>query len=295
MNVNNELVGKQIHLPKRKMPITMKKVRMFIGIFVLCVLSLAFLVPFLYMIGTSFKPYAEIAGQPLNPFPLHPTMQNITHLLSRIPFWRQFANSLIISLSVTILAIVFNSLVAFGFARYDFKWKNGLFIAMLITMMVPAQLTIVPSFMMFRSWHWLNTFWPLILPGSVSAFSVFLIRQIMVSIPREMYDSARVDGCSEFGTYLRIAFPLARSAIGIVGILTFMGSWNDYIGPLIYLSSESRMTLAVGITTLNNPYKIDFASPITGAFLMSIPVLIALCIVGQKYFVNGVTAGAVKG
>jgi multiple sugar transport system permease protein len=284
--------GKATVMPSTRMG---KMIRYGIVYLVLFVMSLAFLMPFLYMVGTSFKQYEDIVAQPLNPIPLNPTLENFSRLFEKLPFWTQFFNSVTIAVSITILAVFFNALVAFGFARYDFKYKNVLFVAMLATMMVPGQVTLVPSFMMFRSWGWLDTFWPLILPGAITAFSVFLIRQIMLSIPRELYDSARVDGCTELGTFIRIALPLSMSGLGIVGILTFMGSWNDYLGPLIYLTSETRMTLAVGITTMNNPYKIDYASPITGAFLMAIPVLILLVIVGQKYFVNGLTTGSVKG
>ncbi|MBW7454212.1 carbohydrate ABC transporter permease [Paenibacillus sepulcri] len=261
----------------------------------LIVLSLLFLTPFLFMIGTSFKPYADIVGDPLNPIPFHLTFSNFSHLFEKLPFFTQLANSLIIAVSLTLLAIVFNSLVAYGFARFDFKYKHGLFIAMLTTMMIPGQISLVPSFIMFRAFRWLDTFWPLILPGAVGAFGIFLIRQVMVTIPKEIFDSARIDGCSELGTFIRIAFPLSASAIGIVALLTFMNAWNDYLGPLIYLTSGSKMTLAVGLTTMNNPYEIDYASPITGALLMSLPVLVLLSIVGHKYFVDGLTAGSIKG
>ncbi|WP_054024582.1 carbohydrate ABC transporter permease [Bacillus sp. FJAT-28004] len=262
---------------------------------VLTLLSLLFLTPFLFMIGTSFKKYEDIVGDPLNPLPLRPTFDNFIHLFEKLPFFTQLVNSLIIAVSLTLLAILFNGLVAFGFARYDFKYKNTLFVAMLATMMIPGQMTLVPSFIMFRSFGWLDSFLPLILPGIVGAFGVFLIRQVMIDIPREIYESAKIDGSTELGTFFRIAFPLSASAIGIVALLTFMNAWNDYIGPLIYLTSGSKMTLAVGLTTMNNPYQIDYASPITGAFLMSLPVLVLLSVIGHKYFVDGLTAGSIKG
>jgi len=262
---------------------------------VLAALSVAFLVPFLFMIGTSFKTYDDIVASPLNPIPFRPTLDNFALLFEKLPFWDQLFNSLFIAVSVTALAIVFNSLVAFGFARYDFKYKNALFIAMLSTLLLPPQMTIVPQFLMFKSWGWLNTYSPLVFPGAVAALGIFLIRQIMASIPKELYDSARVDGCSELGTFVRIATPLAASGIAIVGILTFMGSWNDFLSPLIFLSTEDMMTLSVGITTMNNPYKIDYATPITGAFLMGVPVLVLIAVVGHKYFVAGIAAGAIKG
>jgi multiple sugar transport system permease protein len=156
-------------------------------------------------------------------------------------------------------------------------------------------MTLVPSFIMFKQWGWLDTFSPLIWPGAISAINIFLIRQVMTAIPKELYESARVDGSTEWGTFLRIAVPLSMSGIGIVGLLNFMNSWNDYLSPLIFLTSENKMTLSVGISTMNNPYKEDYATPITGAFLMAVPVLILLSIVGRKYFINGVAAGAVKG
>ncbi|MFH5184956.1 carbohydrate ABC transporter permease [Paenibacillus sp. TAB 01] len=262
---------------------------------VLILLSFMFCVPFLFMIGTSFKKYEDIASQPLNPVPLRPTLDNFTLLFQKLPFWTQFANGIMIAVSISLLAMLFNSLVAYGFARYEFRFKNGLFFVVLSTLLVPSQLTLVPSFMMFRSWGWLNTFYPLILPASISAMSVFLIRQVMSAIPKELYESARVDGSSELGTFLRIALPLSMSGIGIVGVLAFMNSWNDYLSPLIFLTNEKRMTLAVGITTMSNPYKEDFATPITGACLMAVPVLILISAVGQKYFVSGLNTGAVKG
>ncbi|KRF38051.1 carbohydrate ABC transporter permease [Paenibacillus sp. Soil787] len=266
-----------------------------ISYIMLIAISLVFVAPFLFMIGTAFKSYDAIVGQPLNPFPIHPVLDNFTHLFEKLPVGTQLFNSFTISVSVTFLSILLNSLVAFGFARYQFKYKSALFSVMLATIMIPGQLTLVPSFIMFRSFGMLDTFYPLILPGMVGAFGVFLIRQVMVSIPEEVYDSARIDGCSELGTFFRIALPLSKSATGIVALLTFMGSWNDYLGPLIYLTSDSKMTLAVGITMMNNPYEIDYASPITGACLMSVPVLILLSIVGHKYFVDGLTAGSLKG
>ncbi|RAP75208.1 carbohydrate ABC transporter permease [Paenibacillus montanisoli] len=287
-------LGSRLPVTKDSAPIMQGVGRIF-AYLVLIFLSLLFLTPFLFMIGTAFKRYEDIVGDPLNPFTLRPTLENFIHLFDKLPFFAMLINSLIIAVSLTLLSIVFNALVAYGFARYEFRFKHGLFVAMLVTMMIPGQITLVPSFVMFRAFGWLDTFWPLILPGAVGAFGIFLIRQIMVSIPKEIFDSARIDGCSELGTFFRIALPLSGSAVGIVALLTFMGSWNDYLGPLIYLSSGSKMPLAVGITTMSNPYKIDYASPITGALLMSVPVLILLSIIGHKYFVDGLTAGAIKG
>ncbi|MBP1964207.1 carbohydrate ABC transporter permease [Paenibacillus aceris] len=261
----------------------------------LAVLSLLFSLPFLYMIGMSFKTYDDIVASPLNPIPIHPTLDNFILLFEKIPFWTQFFNGVFIAVAVSVLSMVGNALVAYGFSRYDFKGKNVLFTIVIATILIPSQMTLVPSFIMFKQWGWLDTFSPLILPGAISAINIFLIRQVMSAIPKELYESARVDGSTEWGTFLRIAVPLSMSGIGIVGLLNFMNSWNDYLSPLIFLTSEHKMTLSVGISTMNNPYKEDYATPITGAFLMAVPVLILLSIVGRKYFISGVAAGAVKG
>ncbi|TDF92606.1 carbohydrate ABC transporter permease [Paenibacillus piri] len=261
----------------------------------LTVLSLLFSLPFLFMIGTSFKSYDDIVASPLNPIPLRPTLSNFTLLFEKIPFWTQFFNGVFIAVSVSILAMVCNALVAYGFSRYEFKGKQALFTVVIATILIPSQMTLVPSFIMFKQWGWLDTFMPLILPGAVSAMNIFLCRQVMTAIPKELYESARVDGSSEWGTFLRIAVPLSMSGIGIVGLLNFMNAWNDYLSPLIFLVSEHKMTLSVGISTMNNPYKEDYATPITGAFLMAVPVLVLLSVVGRKYFISGVAAGAVKG
>jgi ABC-type glycerol-3-phosphate transport system permease component len=247
------------------------------------------------MIGTSFKKYDDIVSSPLNPIPLRPTLENFILLFQKIPFWTQFFNGVTIAVSVTLLSMVFNALVAYGFSKYDFKGKSILFTIVIATILIPSQMTLVPSFIMFRKWGWLDTFTPLILPAVISAINIFLIRQVMSAIPKELYESARVDGSTELGTFLRIAIPLSMSGIGIAGLLSFMQSWNDYLSPLIFLVSEHKMTLSVGISTMNNPYKEDYATPITGAFLMAVPVLILLSVVGQKYFISGVTAGSVKG
>lgn len=261
----------------------------------LIILSFLFSVPFLFMVGTSFKTYDDIVNSPLNPIPLNPTLDNFVLLFQKLPFWTQFLNGAFIAVSVAVLAMIFNAVVAYGFSRYEFRGKQVLFMIVIATILIPSQMTLVPTFIMFRNWGWLDTFYPLIIPGAISAINIFLIRQIMNAIPKELYESARVDGSSEWGTFVRIAVPLSMSGIGIVGLLQFMGSWNDYLSPLIFLISEKKMTLAVGITTMNNPYKEDYATPITGACLMAIPVLILLSVVGRKYFVSGLAAGAIKG
>lgn len=229
--MNKVAVSQDIRVQEnRRSSFIRRRTTIWLSYLVLFVVSLLFVAPFLFMIGTTFKPYNDIVGQPLNPLPLHPTLDNITHLFEKLPVGSQLLNSLTIAVSVTLMSILFNSLVAFGFARYRFKYKSVLFTAMLATIMIPGQLTLVPSFIMFRSFGWLDTFYPLILPGMVGAFGIFLIRQVMVSIPEEIYDSARIDGGSELGTFFRIALPLSKSAVGIVALLTFMGSWNDYLG-----------------------------------------------------------------
>lgn len=251
--------------------------------------------PFLIMLSGTLKSDVAITTDPLNLIPPALTLDNVLELFERIPFARQFLNSLVIAATTSGLATFVCSVVAFGFARFDFKFKHALFIAVLATLMVPPQLLLVPQFKMFQAFGWLDTYYPLILPNVATAFGVFLVRQVMVGVPRELYESARMDGCSEWGVFWRIAVPLSKSGIGILALLTFMNSWNDFVTPLIYLQTEERYTLSVGLASLSNFYNVTYGVPFAGALLSALPMLVLLIVVGQRFFMEGLTTGAVKG
>lgn len=262
---------------------------------VLILLVLLTLFPFLTMISGSFKTDLEMNRYPLQLIPREPTVANYELLFESIPFVRQFCNSLFVSCACAILAMLFNGLVAYGFSRFEFKGKKVLFSLVLATMLIPGQVYMVPQFQMYQSMGFFGSYIPLLIPSLTNAFGIFLICQIMGQVPKELYESATIDGCGEFKIFLRIALPLSAAGIGIQGILTFMNSWNDFMTPLIYLNEEIRYTLPIGLMRLQNFYKVSYGSPLAGAFLSCLPVIVILTLVGQKYFVQGLMAGAVKG
>jgi ABC-type glycerol-3-phosphate transport system permease component len=161
--------------------------------------------------------------------------------------------------------------------------------------MIPSQVGLVPLFLMMNWFRWIDTYWAIIVPGAVSAFGIFFMRSSMMGIPDEILDSARIDGASEFSIFSKIVLPMSTASIGILAVLTFTGSWNNFMWPLIVLSSDTKMTLPVGLATLMNLYKVEYGMLMAGSFLSTIPILILLILVGQKAFIRGITVGALKG
>jgi ABC-type glycerol-3-phosphate transport system permease component len=248
------------------------------------------------MISGSFKTDLEMNRAPLRIFPQEGTINNYRTLFTSIPFFRQFFNSTMVAASYAALSMLFCSLVAYGFTRFEhFKGKSLLFSLILATMLIPSQVYMVPAFQMYRALHFFGTYLPMLIPALTNAFGIFLVRQVMGQVPRELYESATIDGCGEIFIFTRIAIPLSVSGLGILGVLNFMGCWNDFMTPLIYLNKEAMYTLPIGLMRLQNFYKVSYGTPLAGAFLSCVPVVIILTLVGQKYFIRGLIAGAVKG
>jgi ABC-type glycerol-3-phosphate transport system permease component len=252
--------------------------------------------PFLYMLTGSFKLNAEIFSYPLHFLAKEPTLSNYVRLLngSEIPFVRQFFNSAVIAVSQTLLSLFIASLVGWGFAKYEFRGKRGLFIFLLATLMFPFQVTLVPLFLLMLRLNWLDTYWAVIIPGALNAFGVFFMRQSMLTVPNELLDAARIDGSSEFGLYWRIGLPLSRAALSVLAVLVFLGAWNDYLWPLIVLRTAEKFTYPVGLATLVGLYKVEYGMILAGAFLATLPILV-IFLIGRNQFVQGLTAGAFKG
>lgn len=262
---------------------------------VLLTLVILTLLPFAVMISGSFKTDVEMNRYPLSLWLREPTLNNYKTLFETIPFFRQFLNSLWVSTTCAVVAMVCNGLVAYGFTRFNFAGKNALFTIMLSTMLVPGMVFMVPSFKMYQQFGMFGTYFPLIIPFTMGAFGVFLVRQVMSQIPMELFESATIDGCGELRILFTIALPLSAAGIGIQGVLSFMGSWNDFMTPLIYLNKDIMLTLPIGLMRVQDFYKITYGAPLAGAFLSCVPVIIILTVVGQKYFMQGLMAGAVKG
>jgi ABC-type glycerol-3-phosphate transport system permease component len=253
-------------------------------------------IPFVWMIAGSFKTNTDLFGNMLQLLPSAPTVHNYIDLLkgSQIPYLRQYANSVIVAASTTVLALAVSSLTGYGFAKFEFRFKRLLFLIVLATLMVPVQITLVPLFLLMHAFGWLDNLKALIVPGAFNAFGVFFMRQSMLSVPTELLDAARIDGSSELGLYWRIALPLMRAGLTVLGILVFLNAWNDFLWPVIVLSSDSTMTVPVGLASLVGLYKVHYGMIMAGAFLSTVPIIVAF-IVLRHQFLSGLTAGAFKG
>lgn len=252
--------------------------------------------PFVYMLSNSFKLNSEIYKLPIRYIPENPVITNYIRLFTETPFVRQYWNSTILAVSQTAVALIVASLGAFGFAKYEFRGKKWLFTFLLATMMIPAQTGYVPMFILMYRFGWLDTYWALILPRAANAFGIFLLRQIMITnVPSELLDAGRIDGASELVLFRRIALPLCKGGLGVLGVLSFMGAWNEFIWPLIILRTEKMYTVPIGLASLVNLYKVEYGMVMAGSLLATLPILIILSVVGQKHFVSGLTIGAIKG
>lgn len=218
---------------------------------------------------------------------------NYRKLWSVVPYNQYFINSVFIATASTLLTLFFCSLGGFAFAKYQFKGKKVLFGILLASMMIPFQVLLVPLFGLMYNIGWLNSYKAIIIPFSVGAFGVFLMRQFIVTIPSELIDAARIDGCSEFGIYYRIILPIIKPALGALTIYSFLGSWNGYLWPLIVLRDEQKYTLPIGLANLIGTYRQEYGMLMAGTLLSLLPIVI-LFLAMQREFVQGITLGSVK-
>ncbi len=259
-------------------------------------LSYLFLLPFLFMISTAFKPPGQLFQIPFTFIPNPPRPQNFTDAMGQIPFWRFALNTAIITGTTLVGETIVSAVVAFGFARLRFIGRDFWFIVVLATMMLPSQVTLIPLFILFKQLGWLDTFLPLIVPAILGGapFYIFLLRQFFLSIPRDLEDAARIDGASTMGILLRIFLPLSKPAIASVVIFSFMFHWNDFFTPLIFLSSTNNKTLALGIALFQGQFQDSWNLMMAIASLVLAPCVFVF-LVAQRYFVEGITMTGLKG
>ena len=260
----------------------------------LLLLVLATAIPYIYMASSAFKENSEIFGTPLTLLPRHATLDNMRDLLSQFPYARWYVNTAIVATVGTLLSVLLASLGGFAFAKYDFRFKNVLFTLMLAVILIPFQVLLVPQFRIIKALGWFNTYQALIVPGAVSAFGIFLMRQYTLGVPDELLDAARIDGASEFGLWWRVVLPLVRPGLAVLAILSFTGLWNDFFWPMIVTTKTSMFVLNLGIAALVGPYDYKYGILLSGALLASLPVIIVFLIF-QRQFIEGLTAGALKG
>jgi multiple sugar transport system permease protein len=220
--------------------------------------------------------------------------KNYTRGLTFVPFLQELKNTLTIAIFCVFGTLFSCSLVAYGLSKIDWKGSVPLFIIMLSTMMLPGQVTMIPVFAIFVKLGWVDTFLPLIVPAYLgSPFFIFLLRQFFLGIPRELSESAKLDGCSEWDTYRRIILPLSKPALATVGLFTFMGAWNDFMGPLIYLVDESKYTLSLGLAMFTGQYGNEYGMLMAVSTVVTIPIIVVFFFT-QKTFIQGMTMSGMK-
>lgn len=262
---------------------------------VLIILGLACLFPFYWMVSTSFKTEFESFQFPPTFYPHEFILDNYLDITTGLPFGLFFANSLKISFFVVFGQLFTSSLAAYGFARLQFPGRDKLFAVILLTMMVPGIVTIIPLYIIVFKLNWVNTHYPLIIPGMLSsAYGTFLLRQFMLSLPAELEDAARIDGCNSFQIYRLIAIPLMKPALATLGVFTFMGVWNDFFGPIIFLDKIEMFTVQLGANLARGQWYTSQPRLMAGSVIITIPVLLVFLFL-QRYFVRGIALTGIKG
>ena len=265
-------------------------------IIVLLIMSFVMLLPFIWLVTSSLKSQTQIFQYPPQFIPDPFRWENYSKALTFKPFGLYLKNTVII-VALNVIGVVFgSSFCAYGFARINFPGRNFWFGVVMATLFLPYAILIVPSFIIFSKLGWIDTFLPLVVPPFFGggAFNIFLLRQFFRTIPEELADAARIDGCSEFGIYWRIMMPLAKPALITVGIFTFLGSWNDLIGPVIYLRSPSNFTVAVGLASFRSTLDVSWDLQLAASTAMILPVVVVFFF-AQRYFIRGIVMTGLKG
>lgn len=253
-----------------------------------------FFLPFFWLVSTSLKELDQIFRLPPIWIPNPIRWQNYPEALTYFPFLQQLGNTLTITLSAVALTLASCSLVAFSFSRLRWPGRNILFFLMLSTMMLPYQVTMVPLFVIFRQLGWVNTLLPLIVPHAFGVpFYIFLLRQFFLSLPRDLDDAAIIDGCSEWGVYRHIILPLSKPALATVALFQFLGSWNDFLGPLIYLNDPSKYTLSLGIQVFVSTVGVQWGWMMAVTTVLTVPVIV-LFFLTQRTFIQGIAFSGIK-
>jgi len=255
-----------------------------------------FVLPFIWMVSSSLKPLRELYQFPPSFIPKDIQWENYIEVWRRLPFERFYLNTSFVAVSVTVGSVFTSSLAGYSFARLPFPGRDKIFLLYVSTMMVPFAVTMIPMYVLMRTFGWVNELASLIVPSLCGAWGTFLMRQFMLTIPAELEDAALIDGCSYFGIYWRIILPLCKPVIATLAMFNFMGQWNDFLWPLIMISSLKKKTLSLGLAALQErvatrtPWHLLMAS----AVMAVIPVVIVF-VVGQKYYVRGIVTSGLKG
>ena len=272
-----------------------KKFYKTIGYLILIIGAISMLLPFVYMLSLSFMTDKQIFTNSFNLFPNPTTLENYTYVINNVDIFRYFFNSMFVAIATTIGQVIISALAGYAFARFEFKHKEILFILILVSMMIPPQVNIVPLFFIMKQFHWIDTYWALIVPGLFGGFGVFMMRQWFKSMPDDMESSAKIDGCNTFQVFYKIALPLALPALMTLAIFTFITTWNSFMWPLIVTNSESMRTLPVGLAIYKGSFRelTLWGNLLACSVICTIPV-IGVFLLGKKYFISDILQGSVK-
>lgn len=263
---------------------------------ILLLVAAAFILPFVWMVGTSFKTNQQAIAYPPTWFPKPLQWRNYPDALDAAPILRYAWNTTRICLVTVVGAVLSNCLIAYGFARVEWKGRDAIFVLVLATLMLPFQVTMIPLFLVFARLNWTNTYLPLTVPAFFgNAFFIFLLRQFFLRLPRDFSDAARLEGASDLRILWDIIVPLSRPAIITVALFQFLASWNDFLGPLLYLNDEKKFTLSLGLANMQSTYGLSQYGQIMAAATLTVgPVVIAFFL-AQRHFIQGIATSGLKG
>jgi len=252
------------------------------------------LLPLLWMLAASLMPAGEANSYPPRLWPSAVTFEHYAALFTRLDLARYLLNSALLAGAVTLISLLINSMAGYAFAKFRFRYRDRLFRGLLAAMVIPAQVAMLPLFLLLKEFGLINTYWGVIVPGMASIFGIFLIRQYLLAIPDSLLDAARMDGAGEFRIYWSLILPLCRPILVTLAIFTFLGAWNDFMWPLIVLTDSDRYTLPVALANLLGEHVQDTELMMAGSVLTVLPVML-LFVVLQKYYIAGIMLGGMKG
>jgi multiple sugar transport system permease protein len=256
--------------------------------------AVATMIPLLWMLSASFMPAGEATGFPPRLIPSRITFENYEALFTRLRIGKAFLNSAIIAVVATFCSLLFNSMAGYAFAKLNFRGRDRIFAFLIAALAIPAQVAMLPLFLMLKSMGLINTYFAAILPGMATIYGLFLVRQFMVSVPDDLIHAARIDGASEWRIYWSVILPLARPVLATLAIFTFMNAWNDFMWPLIVLTDDDKYTLPVAVANLVGEHAQDLELMMASSVVTVIPVLLLFFML-QRYYIAGLMAGSVKG
>ena len=254
--------------------------------------GIVMVLPFVYMLATSLKDNSEVYE--LSLLPRHPTLANYAELFAKTAFPRWFASSLLTATATTLSVLFFDSLVGYTLAKFRFRGRGVVFVAILSTLMIPTEMLVIPWYIMAKTMGWLDTYWGIIFPGLMTGFGTFLMRQFFTTVPDDLIAAARLDGLNEFQIWWHVALPLVTPALSALAIFVFLGNWTAFLWPLIVTSSKSLYTVPVGLAAFSGEFQTEWEMVMTGASVATLPVLLVFILL-QKYIINGVMLAGLKG